>query len=136
MLGATPRVGLLSLLVAKPYSFLDVGLDFKAIVHGHGRSIYQGSMSFFVVFQINAPQRKPNQRGKILNSFSPPLPAPTHPPERPQMVLTPGLFTPNSNSASDVVLHGLTAQPGGGPSPPSFMKRSAPLDTSLKRLPF
>ena len=30
MLGAAPRVGPFSLLVARPYSFLDVGLDFQA----------------------------------------------------------------------------------------------------------
>ena len=30
MLGASPRVGSFSLLVARPYSFIDVGLDFQA----------------------------------------------------------------------------------------------------------
>jgi hypothetical protein len=30
MRGAVPRVGPFSLLVARPYSFLDVGLDFQA----------------------------------------------------------------------------------------------------------
>ena len=30
MLDASPRVGPFSLIVARPYSFLDVGLDFQA----------------------------------------------------------------------------------------------------------
>ena len=45
MLGAAPRVGPFSLLVARPYSFLDVGLDFQAKLILHFQFDFKDQMN-------------------------------------------------------------------------------------------
>jgi hypothetical protein len=53
MLGAAPRVGPFSLLVARPYSFLDAGLDVQA----KPLSIYIIKMTLMIT-NVTMPQLK------------------------------------------------------------------------------
>ena len=59
MLGSAPRVGPFSLLVARPYSFLDVGLDFQAnIRHKLHHKFVKPSMNRIILNDNEIPLRK------------------------------------------------------------------------------